>query len=106
MPRKPASQKSSPETRDVDVVNEDGTISYASALQARIRNLDDNLGRLEAEATDPVSPATFSELLKIASDAGVIEFTAGPFSVKFSNAVAEHWRLMNRVAVDGKGRPV
>jgi hypothetical protein len=51
-------------------------------------------------------PATFSELLRIAADAGVTEFEAGPFKVKFSNHVAEHWRLRNRIAVDAKGRPV
>jgi hypothetical protein len=53
-----------------------------------------------------VSPATFSELLRIAADAGVVEFEAGPFKVKFSQSVANRWALLNRVPVDGKGRPV
>lgn len=80
--------------------------SYVQALEAELRNANDNLERLEAGKPAPVSPATFSELLRIAADAGVVEFEAGPFKVKFSQSVANRWALLNRVPVDGKGRPV
>jgi hypothetical protein len=68
-------------------------VAAITQAQQRLRALD-------------CDPATFAELLRIAAGAGVTEFTAGPFTVKFSPTVATHWALMNRIVVDAKGRAV
>jgi hypothetical protein len=60
----------------------------------------------EAESRRQISATQFSDLLQMAANAGVSEFEAGPFKVKFSQAALSRWALLNRVAVDGKGRTV
>lgn len=48
----------------------------------------------------PLDPDDFRRLLDIAAKAGVTEFTAGPYIVKFGAGVHAEWQRLNRPVVD------